>query len=1122
MFDSISEVIVSVSLSAPKPGVFQESVKYVLVVASPIEVAVLALSYDENRRNLRLISTIYKLPSDNVTMVKITGSQSGRIYMAGNDGNLYELDYTNENRSWASAVGLEPAHKCRKINRFALHWKLLLPPLLRVFAGADTEDGLTELTVDNVRNVLYLASTKGMLSVFYLGPNGDESHFIVPSYNLFKECRSFLSNGRNIPNSSPDADCFKVADTATGFVVIAMHVIPLIESRKAHLVVILANGIRIYLSLRSDYGGLYTKVGTSTTPAPSPSGLEIAYIRSPPSLNAVKYSNVVQQTVRLDESTTKELENGSVPSFTPTQSLTYSNALYSHGTVLMSVDRGRLPDELVCLYEDHTYRSEGSQPVNQYQPPSLKEGISVVLDGTNSAGKICDIKEDTSLIHSREAAQLLSLYAHSATPATVGTDSHHFQQTGRLFSSLNASLNAGGEDDTQYRSSDVPVSHSTALAASPPPGGVVQGLLGYDRTDLDQVTILSEMTYQSIPSTKFTLQRQFLVLTNQGLHIFKKVRPIDLLHRNLAQLHTTNSDKLTRHFFNAFNPLQASAMCISLSCTVPIDAGGSGQVDPTLGVYVTSELSIETLQKRAMSVLFALTSGPTHRDVLNRVPALTNANTAAAASSGSSSTAVEIHRDITSLVNDATGYMYSVAHEALYLTFGRLVRPIWLRSLLHDGTVDEMWTVPLITLVRAPLLQFLNVLKGYFPVAVLTDPNKIDFLQTLDSNPSDHLITGQLHSRAKAHVNVDQVLQQQAKNREDNSINALYRLASRTCHALSLLEILLTMSDQYNIRFDWSVIGDISFRTLVVSPSIHDRIKRVINALISEVSISEKTQIADRVIDWLSNECYHYFSAGDRYVYEASKLLDALQKLLTGDQATNGTVFSRSVAKEGGVKQGEINSLSASCVQLLCSAAKYWHTLESVDAGSDEVLNTKCSQLLGLNNDIGRDGVVDLCLQVADNFRIKSTAGITNRVFSSRILSDVHSTNSDAVAVLDNTSFDSGFYHGGGVLTDADRAQGIKSCYTCLINHIVAVGRDIPHLGEGMVSAAGNAFDPLVLAMRSMQAMILRAVNKCDDDLFHDMLYATLFRENKDQLFLIRTSQVERYLNETDPVVLYW
>ena len=44
-FDSMKEVIISVSLASPRPEIFLDRVQYILVVASPLEVVLLAISY---------------------------------------------------------------------------------------------------------------------------------------------------------------------------------------------------------------------------------------------------------------------------------------------------------------------------------------------------------------------------------------------------------------------------------------------------------------------------------------------------------------------------------------------------------------------------------------------------------------------------------------------------------------------------------------------------------------------------------------------------------------------------------------------------------------------------------------------------------------------------------------------------------------------------------------------------------------------------------------------------------------------------------------------------------------------------------------------------------------------
>ena len=87
----------------------------------------------------------------------------------------------------------------------------------------------------------------------------------------------------------------------------------------------------------------------------------------------------------------------------------------------------------------------------------------------------------------------------------------------------------------EYSPSDYPVTHACSFLV-PSPQVAPQGLLGYDRNNLEQVAILSELTHQATPTGSVSTQRQFLVLTNQGLHVFKRVRPADVLQRNLSEL----------------------------------------------------------------------------------------------------------------------------------------------------------------------------------------------------------------------------------------------------------------------------------------------------------------------------------------------------------------------------------------------------------------------------------------------------------------------------------------------------------------------------------------------------------------------------------------------------------
>ncbi|RUP43847.1 hypothetical protein BC936DRAFT_136639, partial [Jimgerdemannia flammicorona] len=87
------------------PGIFIDQIEYLLILATPIEIILLGMSlnsaatvhtpngYAHPAGELTLYVTQMSVPSDNVSMTSIIGTDSGRIFMCGNDGHLYELLY---------------------------------------------------------------------------------------------------------------------------------------------------------------------------------------------------------------------------------------------------------------------------------------------------------------------------------------------------------------------------------------------------------------------------------------------------------------------------------------------------------------------------------------------------------------------------------------------------------------------------------------------------------------------------------------------------------------------------------------------------------------------------------------------------------------------------------------------------------------------------------------------------------------------------------------------------------------------------------------------------------------------------------------------------------------------
>lgn len=265
--------------------------------ATSAEVVILALSWDQEKDSLKIIPTAYKMGIDNVMIVKVLGTQSGRMFLAGSDGNMYELEYGTQESPWSVAFGSEQVAKCRKINHSSGTWKMLniLPSFLR--SNPEPVDSLIDLAVDEARNVLYTLSLGGNIGIFFLGGKVKNvvSPLILREFNVIRETQKFLETQKgscNLPAMNSFLDIKSLS-------IIGICVVPLTESRKSHLLVILNNGSRIYLQLvyteKSPSSDLNSRSGPRSTgfscldgQYTCPSEIRILYVRHAPSAEQVR------------------------------------------------------------------------------------------------------------------------------------------------------------------------------------------------------------------------------------------------------------------------------------------------------------------------------------------------------------------------------------------------------------------------------------------------------------------------------------------------------------------------------------------------------------------------------------------------------------------------------------------------------------------------------------------------------------------------------------------------------------------------------------------------------------------------------------------------------------------
>ncbi|KAL0048046.1 hypothetical protein WJX82_006459 [Trebouxia sp. C0006] len=214
------QAICCAGLTRPKPNVFQQAVQYLLVVCTTVEIALVGVhvSRDANgNAEMKLVNLEhFRAPSDDVMMTTTTSTPEGRIFLGGNDGHLYELEYRNQS-SWLRG-------RCNKMcytGTFAAYL-----PRWTVFRRASP---IMQIIIDRDRQILYTRSRAGAIMMFDMGVSG-----VGPVGKLSE-----------MTNVMPSAD---KGQSPAGSTIVLIAPIPPSESSSIHLMAVTADGRRVYLS----------------------------------------------------------------------------------------------------------------------------------------------------------------------------------------------------------------------------------------------------------------------------------------------------------------------------------------------------------------------------------------------------------------------------------------------------------------------------------------------------------------------------------------------------------------------------------------------------------------------------------------------------------------------------------------------------------------------------------------------------------------------------------------------------------------------------------------------------------------------------------------------------------
>ena len=230
------------------------AIEYLIVVATTSEISILGLLKRKRQGSFKsfetsvdssstraasplskytLIDTKLGISSEGIAMLSIVGTPEGLVFMGGNDGNIYQLDYEGDNGSWFS---WSSGRKCKKINQTSSVFSSLIPTIFR-FGSIDP---IVNLKTDYTRSLLYAISNSGIVDIFsfnreVIASQGSRIERLAKVQNVYDD---FLK-------ICPQSLIYKKRD----FDIVDLHPITINQSPNVYFIISTTVGIRIWYAL---------------------------------------------------------------------------------------------------------------------------------------------------------------------------------------------------------------------------------------------------------------------------------------------------------------------------------------------------------------------------------------------------------------------------------------------------------------------------------------------------------------------------------------------------------------------------------------------------------------------------------------------------------------------------------------------------------------------------------------------------------------------------------------------------------------------------------------------------------------------------------------------------------
>ncbi|KNC47611.1 uncharacterized protein AMSG_02635, partial [Thecamonas trahens ATCC 50062] len=836
-YDDLDQVIISAGLCRPKAGVFRDEIQWLLVLATPVDIVIVGMSFEHNSifGELTLVPTPLTIPSDNVNITHIRGTVDGRIFLTGRDGNLYELEY-QEQDGWFT-------RKCRKLNHSQSPLAPYVPSFLRLWKTLP----IVDITIDHSRNILYTlsaalpdepassagasrrsSSTPPVITVWDLGELGNE---------LVRNLHSVIG----------------VEDA-----IVSIHAIPVTEFTDVHLVAVTRKGIRIYLST-------FVFRGNRPVPSARPQTLQVVQVRSAPSApvpaprpGADMYRGQYSSFASHNQSGFNHHDYSAGPS--ANRQTVVHTAYHSHGVFVTASSVDAHKDRVVCVgdaWRKLAVQSYNGKFANSGQTSALEfqgrtwDVAEVPMSILIQRDQISELAPSYAYL-TRDASKSLAATASSGAATTNANARKRRQEAGASLSVAQNRTSAGMAAAAASAAVRHPAASGAGASSSATGVGLADAAGSSGSSSLNSLfwslfgkTASTSATYVPLRSRPNELAtqhilpaRKFVLLTNQGLNVVIKLRPVDLLKNLLDATRGDLDNPYVVNFSNHYGATEMVAMCLilatsSISSAAPASSLALRAAAPYL------DMGSPTRGRTSLARGSLSASAPDSNIVRYATSAIFKfGRTSLAPDTGTSG-----HEATSSILGGAAAartVQFSSVHDGLYRYFSRLVKPVWALPLTYrTSTNSTAQSLQLEAPQYAELERQLSTLRAF----IADEPRFLDVSAAVESD-------------------------------EPASLVRFQQLLNRTIEAAAFLQVLL----RYNLpALTVAIPSELSnrlrqqtFASLVATSEGNVVARGLVTELMRMVAGDETT---DEISQVMHRRCPSFFSYGDMLRYKGFELL---------------------------------------------------------------------------------------------------------------------------------------------------------------------------------------------------------------------------------------------------------